>query len=76
MEVRYKDKKLREICEKKAAAEKKLGAASARKLKVRLLALEAATLRGTGPAPQGSKENMEKLDATGSSPTSRDHYTA
>ncbi|HAG79047.1 MAG: killer suppression protein HigA [Pseudomonas sp.] len=43
MEVRYKDKKLREICEKKAAAEKKLGAASARKLKVRLLALEAAT---------------------------------
>lgn len=42
MEVRYKDKKIRELCEKQAVAEKKLGAASARKLKVRLLALEAA----------------------------------
>ena len=43
MQVRYKDKKLRELCEKQAVAEKKLGAASARKLKVRLVALEAAT---------------------------------
>lgn len=42
MEVRYKDKKLRDLCEKQAVAEKKLGAASARKLKVRLVALEAA----------------------------------
>ena len=42
MEVRYKDKKIRELCEKQAVAEKKLGAASARKLKVRLVALEAA----------------------------------
>lgn len=42
MEVRYKDKKIRELCEKQAVAEKKLGAASAHKLKVRLLALEAA----------------------------------
>lgn len=42
MEVRYKDKKIRELCEKQAVAEKKIGAASARKLKVRLLALEAA----------------------------------
>lgn len=42
MEVRYKDKKIRDLCEKQAAAEKKLGAASARKLKVRLVALEAA----------------------------------
>lgn len=42
MEVRYKDKKIRELCERQAVAEKKLGAASARKLKVRLMALEAA----------------------------------
>ena len=43
MQVRFKDKKLRELCEKQAVAEKKLGAASARKLKVRLVALGAAT---------------------------------
>lgn len=42
MDVRYKDKKIRDLCEKQAIAEKKLGAASARKLKVRLVALEAA----------------------------------
>jgi plasmid maintenance system killer protein len=42
LEVRYKDKKIRDLCEKKGLAEKKLGAASARKLKVRLVALEAA----------------------------------
>lgn len=42
MEIRYKDKKVRELCESKVVADKKLGAASARKLKVRLLALEAA----------------------------------
>ena len=42
MEVRYKDKKIRDLCEKQAVAEKKLGAASAHKLKVRLAALEAA----------------------------------
>ena len=42
MEVRYKDNKIRDLCEKQAVAEKKLGAASARKLMVRLVALEAA----------------------------------
>ena len=42
MEVRYKDNKIRELCEKQAVAEKKIGAASARKLKLRLVALEAA----------------------------------
>ena len=42
MEVRYKDKKIRDLCEKQAVAEKRLGAASARKLRLRLLALEAA----------------------------------
>lgn len=43
MEVRFRDKKIRELCEKQAVAERKLGAASARKLKVRLVALGAAT---------------------------------
>lgn len=42
MEFRFKDKKIRELCEKQAVAERKLGAASARKLKVRLVAVEAA----------------------------------
>lgn len=42
MEVRYKDQKIRDLCEKQAVAVKKLGTDSARKLKLRLLALEAA----------------------------------
>ena len=42
MEVRFKNKKIRDLCEKQAVAEKQLGAASARKLKLRLVALEAA----------------------------------
>ena len=70
MEVRYKDKKLREICEKKAAAEKKLGAASARKLKVTLLALEAATrvtdLVAGNPHPlKGDRLGQFALDLAG-----------
>ena len=70
MEVRYKDKKLREICEKKAAAEKKLGAASARKLQVRLLALEAATrvtdLVAGNPHPlKGDRLGQFALDLAG-----------
>lgn len=43
MEVQYKDKKIRDLCEKQAVAQKALGAACARKLKIRLMALEAAT---------------------------------
>lgn len=70
MEVRYKDKKLREICEKKAVAEKKLGAASARKLKVRLLSLEAATrvtdLVAGNPHPlKGDRLGQFALDLAG-----------
>jgi proteic killer suppression protein len=42
LEVRYKDKKIRDLCERQDVAEKKLGAASAGKLKLRLVALEAA----------------------------------
>ncbi len=43
MQIRYKDKKLRDLCEKKAVAEKKLGAACAGKLRRRLADLEAAS---------------------------------
>ncbi len=43
MQIRYKDKKLRDLCEKKAVAEKKLGAACAGKLRSRLADLEAAS---------------------------------
>ncbi|MDP1527886.1 type II toxin-antitoxin system RelE/ParE family toxin [Rhodoferax sp.] len=43
MEIRYKDKKVRELCEKKAVAEKKLGAACAGKLRSRLSDLESVS---------------------------------
>lgn len=70
MEVRYKDKKIRELCEKQAAAEKKLGAASARKLKVRLMALEAAArvtdLVAGNPHPlKGDRFGQFALDLAG-----------
>lgn len=70
MEVRYKDKKIRELCEKQAVAEKKLGAASARKLKVRLVALEAAArvtdLVAGNPHPlKGDRLGQYALDLAG-----------
>lgn len=43
MELRFKDKKIRELCEQKAIAERKLGPDCARKLRTRLAELEAAT---------------------------------
>ena len=46
MEIRYRNKQLRELCEMRAAAERKLGAACASKLGIRLLALEAALRMG------------------------------
>lgn len=42
MEIGFRDKKLRELCEKQALARKKLGGACARKLHGRLADLEAA----------------------------------
>lgn len=42
MQINFKDKKVRELCEKRASAEKKLGAICARKLRTRLSELEAA----------------------------------
>ncbi len=43
MEVIYKDKKIRELCENRAVAQRRLGSLTAHKLKIRLVALEAAT---------------------------------
>lgn len=42
MDIRYGDKKLRELCEKKAVAQRKLGAACAKKLIMRMQQIEAA----------------------------------
>lgn len=70
MEIRYKDKKIRQLCEQQAVAEKKLGTACARKLKVRLLALEAAThvteLVAGNPHPlKGDLSGQFALDLAG-----------
>lgn len=43
MEIKFKDKKLRELCEKQAVAVKKLGDICARKLRTRLDDLAAAS---------------------------------
>lgn len=43
MEIHFKDKKLRELCEKQAVAVKKLGDICARKLRSRLADLTAAS---------------------------------
>jgi len=70
LEIRYKDKKIRALCETQAVAEKKLGAVSARKLKLRLLALEAVTrvteLVAGNPHPlKGNRLGQFALDLAG-----------
>ncbi len=70
MEIRYKDSKIRALCETQAVSEKKLGAISARKLKLRLLALEAVTrvteLVAGNPHPlKGNRLGQFALDLAG-----------
>jgi len=70
LEIRHKSKKIRDLCEKQAVAEKKLGAACARKLKIRLLALEAAArvteLIAGNPHPlKGDRTGQFALDLAG-----------
>jgi len=70
LEINFKDKKVRELCEKQAAAEKKLGAASARKLRTRLSDLEAASrvtdLVAGNPHPlKGDRAGQFALDLAG-----------
>lgn len=67
MEISYQNKKLRELCERRVVTEKKLGPNSARKLMLRLQALEAATrvtdLTGGNPHPLvGDREGEFSLD--------------
>jgi proteic killer suppression protein len=70
LDIRYKDKKIRELCEKRAVAEKKLGTASASKLRIRLVALEAAArvseLVAGNPHPlKGERAGQFALDLAG-----------
>ncbi|MFY7940719.1 MAG: killer suppression protein HigA, partial [Burkholderiaceae bacterium] len=67
MEIKFKDKKLRELCEKKAAAVKKLGDVSARKLQTRLADMAAASrvtdLVTGNPHPlKGDRQGQFALD--------------
>lgn len=70
MDIHFKDKKIRELCEKRAVAEKKLGAACARKLRTRLDDLDAASkvteLVAGNPHPlKGDRKGQFALDLTG-----------
>ena len=70
MKISFKDKKIREICEKQAVAEKKLGTACARKLRARLSDLEAAErvtdLVAGNPHPlRGGRRGQFALDLAG-----------
>jgi proteic killer suppression protein len=70
LDIHFKDKKLRELCEKRAVAEKKLGAACARKLQTRLDDLDAATrvtdLVAGNPHPlKGDRHGQFTVDLAG-----------
>lgn len=70
MEISFKDKKLRELCEKQAVAVKKLGAIGARKLRARLSDLRAVTcvteLIAGNPHPlKGERLGQFALDLDG-----------
>lgn len=70
MEIRFKDKKLRELCEKKAVAVKALGDAGARKLQSRLADMAAASrvtdLVAGNPHPlKGDRLGQFALDLAG-----------
>jgi proteic killer suppression protein len=70
LDIQFKDKKLRELCEKRALAEKRLGAPCAAKLRLRLAALEAASrvtdLVAGNPHPlKGERAGQFALSLTG-----------
>lgn len=70
MEIRFKEKRVRELCEKQSAAEKKLGSACARKLRTRLSDLEGAKrvsdLVAGNPHPlKGDRLGQFALDLAG-----------
>jgi len=70
LEIRFKDKQLRELCEKKAVATKKLGGICARKLQTRLADIAAASrvtdLVAGKPHPlKGDRHGQFALELTG-----------
>ena len=70
MEIRFRDKKIRALCEKRAVAEKELGASCARKLRARLDDLDAAErvsdLTAGRPHPlKGDRLGQFALDLAG-----------
>ncbi len=70
MEIQFKDKKIRDLCEKRTVAEKKLGADCARKLRARLDDLDSATavagLIAGNPHPlKGDRAGQFALDLAG-----------
>ena len=70
MEIHFKDKKIRALCEERTVAEKKLGAACAGKLRVRLNALTAAQrvtdlIMGNPHPLKGDRAGQFALDLAG-----------
>ncbi|MBH2018499.1 MAG: killer suppression protein HigA [Burkholderiales bacterium] len=70
MKINFKDKKVRELCEKQAVAVKKLGPVCARKLRSRLDDLEAAAqvtdLVAGNPHPlKGDRDGQFAVDLAG-----------
>ena len=70
MKLSFKNKKIKELCEKRAVADQKLGAACARKLRARLDDLDAASrvtdLTAGNPHPlKGNRLGQFALDLTG-----------
>ncbi|WP_415764652.1 type II toxin-antitoxin system RelE/ParE family toxin [Pseudomonas sp. ZB1P45] len=70
MELNFKDKRLRELCEQSRIAEKRLGADSARKLKSRLSDIQAAAsvsdLAAGNPHPlKGDRKNQYSVSLAG-----------
>ncbi len=70
MEIRFKDKRLRELCEKRAVAAKKLGDVVARKLQTRLADIAAESrvsdLLAGNPHPlKGGRLGQFALDLAG-----------
>jgi proteic killer suppression protein len=70
MKIQFRDKKLRALCEQNAVSVKTLGANCARRLKLRLVALEAAAciaeLAAGSPHPlKGERAGQFALDLTG-----------
>jgi proteic killer suppression protein len=70
LKLSFKDKKIRELCEKRAVADQKLGAACARKLRARLDDLDAASrvtdLTAGNPHPlKGNRLGQFALDLAG-----------